>query len=115
MKVKPLVDVEFEVLDILEGMTNTNEAFTNELGYTARSKLQEGLVPNGMLGKFVCQSEGETFYVAPGKFSHEERREIWKNREAYLGKMVKVRYMGYGIDRVPRQPRALGWRSDVDM
>ena len=116
MKVKRTIDVELPILDIVEGMTNNNEAFTDELGFTKRSTDQDGMVPSGMLGYFVCPWEDTTFKVGPGKFTHAERLEILKNKDKYIGKeLLKVRYMGYGTNLRPRQPRAYGFRDKKDM
>lgn len=116
MKIKRTIDVELPILDIVEGTSNNNEAYVDELGFTKRSTSQEGLVPNGMLGYFVCPWEDTTFKVGPGTFTHGERVEIWQNRDKYIGKeLLKVRYMGYGTSERPRQPRAQGFRDKKDM
>lgn len=115
MKLKREIDEESKVIDIYEAMTNNNEAFTNELGYTDRSTHAENLEGSGIAGGFVLEKDGLQFRCSMGRFDHSERREIWENRDKYLGKLVKYRYFGYGVKEAPRHPRALGWRSEVDM
>ena len=51
-------------------------------------------VPKGMVGSFVCSSEGKegTFPVGAGRLTHEERRLYWEEREAIKGLHLAVEY-----------------------
>ena len=42
-------------------------------------------------------------------------KEIWNNREDYLGKLVKYKFMTTGIKDLPRHPVFVGFRSEDDM
>jgi DNA ligase-1 len=68
-----------------------------------------------MLGKFKVEFQGQIISVAPGTFSHEERRWIWDNRDQVRGKILKFRHFPHGVKELPRQPRALGFRDKMDM
>ena len=46
-------------------------------------------------------------------FSDAQRKEIWENKESYLGKLASIRYMSVGSKNCPRVPSWLGWR-DID-
>lgn len=123
LKLKPEEDHEAKVLGLYEGMHNANEAYTNDVGETARSTHAENKVPNGMLGGFHVEDvkTGARFNVAPGKLSHDDRRAIWrkhlKDPLAYIGDYVKYRAMAYGTmaNNAARHGRWIGWRDLTDM
>lgn len=119
LKLKPDEDDEALITGVYEGLHNDNEAFTNEVGETKRSTHAENKVPNGRLGGFNVIKEGVDFKVGPGKFTHEELKALWDehlaNPGCHTGKFIKYRSLGYGVDKRPRHPRALGFRSPVDM
>lgn len=117
LKLKPFADSEFIVLGTYEAMTNNNEAFTNELGRTARSTHQENLTGSGMLGGFEARDikTGVEFRVAAGTLSHKERAHLLAIREMLPGKIGKYRHMTVGVKDKPRFPRFIGWRDAFDM
>ena len=112
VKLKFFNQDEFEVIGFEERMHNTNEAKTNELGYTERSSCKENLIPMNTLGSLVLKY-GDTEFRCGTGFSDAQRKEIWENKESYLGKLASIRYMSVGSKDLPRVPSFLGWR-DVD-
>ena len=112
VKLKFFVQEEFEVIGFEERMHNANEATTNELGYTERSSCKENLIPMNTLGSLVLKYGDSSFRCGTG-FNDAQRKEIWDNKESYLGKLASIRYMSVGMDKLPRIPSWLGWR-DVD-
>ena len=112
VKLKFFETGEFEVIGFEERMHNTNEAKTNELGYTERSSCKENLIPMNTLGSLVLKYGDSEFRCGTG-FSDAQRKEIWENKESYLGKLASIRYMSVGSKDLPRVPSFLGWR-DVD-
>jgi DNA ligase-1 len=114
-KVKREDDYESVILDVYEAFENTNEAFTNELGHTDRSTHAEGMVGKGMVGGFVIEKDGVQFNCSAGKFTHDQRIQIWQNKEKVIGKFLKYRAFAYGVKDAPRFPRALGFRDPIDM
>ena len=105
---------EFEVVGFTERMHNTNEQKRDELGYAERSSAKEGLVPTNTLGSLVLKYGDDTFSCGTG-FDDKLRKEIWDNKEAYLGKLASIRYMSVGMDKLPRCPSWLGWRDEDDL
>ena len=105
---------EFEVIGFEERMHNTNEATTNELGYTERSSCKENLIPMNTLGSLVLKY-GDTEYRCGTGFSDAQRKEIWENKESYLGKLASIRYMSVGQAILPRIPSFQGFRDKDDM
>lgn len=112
VKLKFFEQDEFEVIGFEERMHNTNEATTNELGYTERSSCKENLIPMDTLGSLVLKY-GDTEFRCGTGFSDVQRKEIWENKESYLGKLASIRYMSVGSKDLPRVPSWQGWR-DVD-
>ena len=105
---------EFEVIGFEERMHNTNEATTNELGYTERSSCKENLIPMNTLGSLVLKYGDSEFRCGTG-FSDAQRKEIWENKESYLGKLASIRYMSVGQAILPRIPSFQGFRDKDDM
>lgn len=112
VKLKFFEQDEFEVIGFEERMHNTNEATTNELGYTERSSCKENLIPMNTLGSLILRYSDSEFRCGTG-FSDVQRKEIWDNKESYLGKLASVRYMSVGSKDLPRVPSFQGWR-DID-
>ena len=114
IKLKFFTDSEFKVVGFEERMHNTNEAKTNELGYTERSSCKENLIPMNTLGSLVLKYGDSEFRCGTG-FSDAQRKEIWENKESYLGKLASIRYMSVGQAILPRLPSFQGFRDKDDM
>lgn len=115
LKFKRFTDDEAVILSITEKMKNENEAFTNELGATARSLKKEGMVAAGTMGAILVKNtEGVEFEVGTG-FTDEQRQYFWDNQDALIGKTIKYRYQKVGVKEKPRFPSFIGFRDEVDM
>lgn len=117
LKLKPFQDDEAVVTGFFEAMHNTNEAFTNELGRTARAQDQGGLVGNGMLGGFTATDikTGKSIRVAAGKLSHAQRKHIFENQSLFVAKTLTYRHMPVGVKDAPNFARFIAWRDKFDM
>ena len=105
---------EFEVVGFNERMHNTNEQKRDELGYAERSSAKDGLVPTNTLGSLVLRYNDTTFSCGTG-FDDKLRKEIWDNKELYLGKLASIRYMSVGSKDLPRTPSFIGFRHIEDI
>lgn len=114
VKVKFFEQDEFEVIGFEERYTNTNEATINELGYTSRSSHKGNLLPTNTLGSLVLKYGDTTFKCGTG-FDDALRKEIWNNKEDYLGRLASIRYMSVGSKDLPRVPSFIGWRGKDDI
>ena len=114
MKLKFFCQDEFKVIGFNERMHNANEATTNELGYTERSNHKENMIPMNTLGSLILKYGDDTFNLGTG-FDDALRKEIWDNKEKYLGKLASVRYMSVGQKTLPRVPSFIGWRDNDDI
>jgi DNA ligase-1 len=114
-KIKREVDDEGIIVGFVERVINNNQQTRDELGNAKRSHHKANKELAGNLGKFLVEFNGEQINVAPGKFDHEQLQEILYNQEKYLGKYLKFRHFPHGAKDKPRQARALGFRSLMDM
>ena len=119
LKVKRVSTDEGEIIGFEEQMANENPAFTDELGFTTRSSAKAGLVPADTLGAFICRNEskwpGQTFNISPGVLTHAERKEVWDNRMAYLGRLINFKHLAHGAKDKPRHGRLNGFRDPTDL
>lgn len=113
-KLKRFSDDEALVIGFEEKMTNTNSAYTNEVGRTQRAQAQEGMVGAGTLGALVCTCKGIQFTMGSG-FNDAMRDEVWKNKEKYLGRLAKFKYFAIGMVDSYRFPIFQGFRDEEDL
>jgi len=111
VKLKRFTDAEARVLDCVEQMENTNEKVDGE-----RTSHKAGMVPKGTLGAFTVKDikSGVEFSIGSG-MDNELRDRVWKNRNAYIGKIIKYKSQKVGEKDAPRFPVFLGFRDASDM
>lgn len=113
-KVKRFEDDEAVVVGVQELQHNDNPAFTNEVGRTARSTAQSGMVGTGVLGALLLQKGSVTFSVGSG-FNASERQQLWQQKHSLIGKLVKYRFFPSGSKDKPRFPTWIGFRDRRDI
>ena len=114
-KVKRFSDAEYRIVGFVERMHNANEATRNELGYIERSSHKDNLVGRGDLGALVLETaDGQKFNCGTG-FDDALRAEIWANKDAYIGRMAKVKSFLIGVKDLPRFPVFCGFRDEGDI
>lgn len=113
-KLKRFSDDEALIVGFEEKMTNTNSAYTNEVGRTQRSQAQEGMVGAGTLGALVCTCKGIQFTMGSG-LDDATRDMIWQNKEKYAGKLAKFKYFAIGMVDSYRFPIFQGFRDEEDL
>lgn len=118
-KLKRFLDAEAVIVGFRELERNTNEAVIDDLGYTKRSAHKAGKVAADTLGLLEVQGTGDHFkgigFEIGSGFDEATRDLIWRNRDAYLGLIVKYKYQPHGVKDKPRAPIFLGFRSEEDM
>jgi DNA ligase-1 len=122
LKLKRFEDSEAVVIGTYELMHNDNEAFTNELGRTARSTEKAGKVGLDTLGGFYVLGAagqpfaGVEFKVGNGQgMTQELRKQLWTERDSLIGEVMKIKYFPTGGKDRPRHPLWLGWRDERDL
>lgn len=116
LKRKPVVDEEAIIIGFEEQEENLNEATLDNRGFTKRSSCQENKRGKDTLGAFIVQSArwGE-FKIGTGLgLTDALRKEIWQNRERYLGQAITFKYQEYGSKDKPRQPIFIRFRHLED-
>lgn len=119
LKLKRFADAEARVVGFEEQMHNTNVATRDALGHTERSSKKAGLVGKGTLGALTVKGvngpyRGVTFNVGAG-FDDALRAEVWRDRAAWTGRVIKYKYFPTGSKDAPRFPVFLGERAKGDL
>lgn len=114
--IKYFEDGEAEVYGFEELMHNENEQTKDAFGHSERSSKKENMVPANTLGAFlVRKADGTEFKIGTGKgLTAALRKEIWQNKENYLGKLVHYRSQPHGVKDKPRIPVWHGFRHPED-
>jgi len=123
LKIKPFETFDNKVVKVHERMENTNESQTNELGRSFRRNTKDAKKPTGIAATFEIEyynEDGERVLV-DGKNpkvaitgNEAFRRDIWNNRDSYVGKMIEYKAMRIGMKNFPRHPNFLRFRTDRD-
>lgn len=82
LKLKVFEYDDAQVLECIEGQTNTNEDVKDALGHAKRSTAKAGMVASGTLGGFKVRGltgpfAGKVFHVGAGKLDAKDRKQIW--------------------------------------
>lgn len=118
LKLKPLNTSDALIIGYEEQYANTNEATTDELGYTKRSSSKAGKVPKGTFGAFIARDviTGVEFRVGNGPgLTQAVRDEFWANRENLVGRYMTYSYQEIGTKNAPRLPQFINFRPDWDI
>lgn len=118
LKLKPFVENNAIILGVEEQMANTNEATTDELGYTKRSSSKAGKVGKGTFGAFLvrCLKTGAEFSVGMGPgLTNGLRDELWAKRDELPGQIIRYRYQEVGSKEAPRLPAFLRFMDPIDV
>lgn len=116
LKLKRFTDAEAKVVEFTERLHNGNIKEKDEFGLSKRSHKKEGLSLANTLGalRVIDIESGVDFELGTG-FDDTLRKEIWENKDKYLGKIVKYKYQAVGVKEKPRFPVFLGFRHPDDM
>lgn len=113
-KIKPHNELDLPILGVTERFLNTNESQKNELGQSFKRNTVDAKQSTGIAATFICQlPNGETTKVS---LTGDEafRRDIWNNKESYIGKYAVVKSMAYGVKDKLRHPRLLDIKEQVE-
>ncbi len=115
-KIKRFEDSEAEILGVKEQQTNTNEATTDERGFTKRTTHKAGKEAAGMLGALLVKDTktGVEFEVGTG-FTAEQRKNLWAGRKYLVGMVVTYKHFPIGVKDKPRFPTFKSFRDKKDM
>jgi DNA ligase-1 len=115
--IKYFEDGEAEVIGFEELMHNENEQTKDAFGHSERSSKKENMVAGNTLGALlVRRADGVEFKIGTGQgLTAALRKEIWDNKDKYLGKLAHYRSQPHGVKDKPRIPVWHGFRSKEDV
>lgn len=90
LKYKEFIDIQLPILDVIPA-----------------SQRPEWGIP-----VFYWQGAVDDTLKSGTKMTHEQREDLLKNKEQYIGKMAEVRFFEYSDEGVPRFPVTVGIRED---
>ena len=114
-KVKPYRTFDAKILDVIQATkVNPNaEKTINELGRSVTSKKKGDRISIEKASAFLVKYKEKE--VKPTlKMTDKQKKEVWKNRESYVGKWIEYKGMLVGAKDVPRHPTFVRWRTDKD-
>jgi len=115
LKIKRFFDEEAEIIGFEEKLENHNVLEKDELGYAKRSTKKEGMVKSGVLGAFIVKNKHiPEFRIASGLYD-TLREDVWKNKDNYIGKLIKFKYQELTKDGKYRFPTFVGFRDKDDL
>jgi len=101
LKMTPSKIYEGVILGVNERMENTTESHKNNRGKSVKRKLKDNMVGQGIAATFSTEYEGHQMKVTIGG-TEALRKEIWENKESYIGKTIQFKGLAYGGKNVPR-------------
>lgn len=111
LKVKPFETFDLVVTGVIERMENTNESFKNELNQSTKRNTIDNKKETGIAACFeVIYNDLPMKVTITGE--EDFRREIWSNKEDYIGKTIEVKGMNVGAKDVLRHPTFVRFRED---
>lgn len=111
LKLKVFNDAEALIIGFTELEHNDNEATTDNLGQTVRSKHQANTYGGDTLGALICKFGLEQVKIGTG-FDANERARLWAMRDKLIGLKVTFKYQELSKYGVPRFPVYKGIRYE---
>lgn len=116
-KLKPYVTFDAQIIDVTQAtkVDPKAEKKTNELGYSETSKKKGDRIPIDKAADFVVMHEEERELKVVIAMTDEQKKEVWKNREDYIGRTIEYKGLLVGSKDLPRHPVFLRFRDDKDV
>lgn len=111
LKLKRFEDDEAVVIGFEELLRNKNTAEKDAFGRTKRSQAKDGLHAAGTLGALIVEHPTFGQFSIGTGFDSQQRKDIWKYRDTFTGKLIKFKYQKAGMKDKPRFPVWLGFRN----
>jgi DNA ligase-1 len=112
-KVKPYITFDNKIIGVTQATEarEGSEKKINELGYSTTSQKKDDRVLIERAATFVVLHEGKELGVSLA-MTNEEKEEIWKNRDSYIGKTIEYKGLVVGSKDVPRHAVMIRYRED---
>jgi len=112
-KVKPFVTFDAQIKGIVQSteVDPNAEKKINELGRSVTSKKKDDRIAIEKASAFYVEYEGKELKVVLA-MTDEEKEEVWKNQDSYIGKWIEYKGMLIGAKDLPRHPVMIRFRED---
>ena len=116
-KVKPFLELDAQVTGVVQAtrVDELAEKTINELGRSVTSKKKDDRILIEKASAVTVDYKGQSLKVTLA-LTDEEKIEVWKNRDSYIGRWIEYKYLAVGMKEggLPRHPTSLRWRIDKD-
>lgn len=114
-KCKPFRTFDAKIINVVQAtkVDINAEKKINELGRSVTSKKKDDRIFIDMASAFEVKYEGLSLKVVIA-MTDEEKKEIWGNKESYIGKTIEYKGMMIGLKDVPRHPVMIRFRDDKE-
>lgn len=115
-KLKPYRSWDAQIVDVIQAtkVDPNAEKKINELNRSVTSKKKKDRILIEKASAFLVKYEGKDLKVVIAMID-EEKEEIWKNKEQYIGRYIEYKGMLVGAKDVPRHPVMERFRKDKDV
>jgi DNA ligase-1 len=109
VKLARYIRQEVTIIGMEEQMENANLTSHNAIGMMDRSSCKANLYHKDTLGSFLVRDKNkQTFSVGTGTgLTDTLRKEIWNNRDKWIGKQITIKHKPHGQKIKPRSPIAI--------
>ena len=113
-KLKPYVTFDAKIIGVIQATkVNPNaEKKINELGRSITSKKKGDRILINKACDFVVMHEGKNELKVSIAMNEKEKREVWENRQSYIGRYIEYKGLEVGAKDLPRHPVFLRFRDD---
>lgn len=102
---------ECTIIGFGEALENQNTKELDSLGLTKRASFNAYFIGKDTLGFIKVQNKnGLEFSIGTG-FDNKLRKQIWDNKDEYMGKQLTYKSKAHGIKNKPRCPSFVGFRE----
>jgi DNA ligase-1 len=112
-KMKPFQTFDAKIIGIIQAteVREGAEKKINELGRSVTSKKKDDRILIEKAAAFVVMYEGKELKVTIA-MTDEEKEDVWKHQNKYLGRMIEYKGMLVGSKDLPRHPVYIRMRDD---
>jgi DNA ligase-1 len=112
-KMKPFQTFDAKIISVIQAteVREGAEKKINELGRSVTSKKKDDRILIEKASAFTVLYEEKELKVTIA-MTDEEKEEVWKNKEQYIGRMIEYKGMLVGAKDLPRHPIFLRFRDD---
>lgn len=112
-KVKPYRTFDAQITGVVQAteVDPNAEKKKNELGRSVTSKKKGDRILIEKASAFNVKYEGKDLKVVLA-MTDEEKEEVWRNKDSYIGRWIEYRGMLVGAKDVPRHPTFIRFRED---